>query len=314
MDVKELATKILSKPDFYIYQFKQDVFNQLEDIYRYYCQKSSWNRVINQKEIRVAGLKRTGNHAIIYWIEEQEKLSKQCCVLNNVKVNENPYRYKYQNLKYYFPQHQWAINHYKKQSQGNFILRDCLVYSYEDYSLPKIFSNHFEKKHDLYLGKALKRYDVIILRDPFNWFASRLKSNFLEVKNYHLNLQNIWLQYAKEFLGKTKYLQHNKICINYNLWVKDIDYRREIASKLDLEFTDTGINKVSSLGGGSSFDNISLDGQANKMNVETRWMHYLDDSYYKKLINNQEILEYSAKIFGNIAGTETLLKSLNVCC
>ena len=47
------------------------------------------------------------------------------------------------------------------------------------------------------------------------------------------------------------------------------------------------------------------------MEVENRWIHYFNDPCYKKLINNQEILDYSAKIFGNISGTETLLKSFN---
>ena len=309
MDPKYLVTKILNQPNFYIYKFKQKFSNELEDIYRYYFQKPLCNQVINQKEIRVAGLKRTGNHAIIFWIAEQEKPLGKYCSLNNVKVNENPYRYKYQNLSYYFPQHQWSINNYKKQARGDFISRDCLVYSYEDYSLAQIFSDKFEKKHDLYLGKSLKRYDVIILRDPFNLFASRLKSNFLAVKDSKLNLTELWLQYAKEFVGETNYLKHNKISINYNLWVKNIDYRRETANKLNIKFTDAGIKKVSSLGGGSSFEKISLDGQADKMDVENRWKYYLDDPYYKKLINNEEILEYSAKIFGKIPGTETLLKN-----
>ncbi|MDJ0744638.1 MAG: hypothetical protein QNJ32_14940 [Xenococcaceae cyanobacterium MO_167.B27] len=309
MSSKSLVTKILKQPNFYFYKFKQKVSNELEDIYRYYLQKPLWNQVINQKEIRVAGLKRTGNHAITFWVEAQEKRVGKYCSLNNVRVNENPYRHKYQNLSYYFPEHQWSINNYKKQAQGNLIPRDCLVYSYEDYSLSQIFSDKFEQKHDLYLGKSLTRYDVIILRDPFNLFASRLKSNFLEIKDSKLNLTTLWLQYAKEFVGETNYLKHNKICINYNLWVKNIDYRREIANQLNIKFTDAGIKKVSSLGGGSSFDQTSLDGEADKMNVEHRWMYYADDPYYNKLINNEEILQYSDRIFGKIPGTENLLKN-----
>lgn len=289
------------------YRIKCKTNNSLEDFYRALTEYKN-SKIINQKEIRIAGLRRTGNHAIIHWMEEQQKPDKNVCHLNNLKVNENPYRHKYQNLSYYYPQHQWAIANYKKQAKGEFLNRDCLIYSYEDYSLERVFSSYFEKKHDLYIGKTLQKYDVLIIRDPFNLLASRLKNNFLSVKSKQKNIIDLWLEYAKEYLGETTYLKHNKICINYNLWVKSKDYRQELAQKLNIKFTDAGVNKVLSFGGGSSFDGENLNGQATSMNTDSRWKYFIDDPRYLELIRNEQLLDYSQKIFGSIPGTEIFLE------
>ncbi|MGK7951238.1 MAG: hypothetical protein AB4368_21255 [Xenococcaceae cyanobacterium] len=308
MSLPSFANKIAKNPSFAIYKLKQKIENELEDIYRSVTQKNIWSKNINQKEIRIAGLRRTGNHAIISWIQAQEKLLNKGAVfhINNVVINENPYRYKYQNLCYHFPQHKWSIEQFKQQKSGNLTSKYCLIYSYEDYALAEIFSHKFEQKHDLYLGKTQDRYDLLIIRDPFNLLASRLKNNFLAVKSARSSFADLWLDYAKEYLGETNRLQHNKVCVNYNLWVNNKDYRQEIASKLNIEFTDVGIDTVHGCGGGSSFDGREFDGQANKMDVNNRWKHYLEDPTYRKLINNDRLLEYSYKIFGYIPGTEEL--------
>ena len=291
---------------FLAYRLKCQAYNNIQD-FQQILVKSNNSQIINQKEIRIAGLRRTGNHAIISWLVEQQKEKGIIYYLNNVKVNENPYRCKYQNLVYYYPQHQWAIEQYKKQAEGEFILRDCLVYSYEDYSLKQVFSDRFERKHDLYLGKTAQRYDLLILRDPFNLLASRLKNNFLSVHSRQQSFIDFWIEYAKEYLGETNYLKHNKVCINYNLWKCDRDYRQELAQKLGIDFTDAGINKVLSHGGGSSFDGKNLDGNATAMDTNNRWQHFIKDPIYRQLINNKELLDYSQQIFGYIPGTEKLL-------
>lgn len=300
-------TRIRERMHLLGYQVKCKAQNKLQDLYRTLIKRGE-DRVINQKEIRIAGLKRTGNHAIICWLKEQQKAQGTTYHLNNVKVNENPYRYKYQNLTYYYPEHQWAIEQYQKQARGELVPRDCLIYSYEDYSLPKVFSSYFEGKHNLYIGKTANRYDLLILRDPFNLLASRLKNNYLSVKSRHQSFVDLWIEYAKEYLGETNYLKHHKVCVNYNLWKSDRDYRQELASKLNIDFTDAGINKVLSHGGGSSFDGKNLDGKATEMDTKNRWQYFIDDPIYRKLINNKELLSYSQQIFGQIPGIEQLLK------
>ena len=289
------------------YQIKCQINNEIEDFQRTLKAKKDSNiKIINQQDIRIAGLRRTGSHAIISWIVEQKKQQGSILHLNNLKVDRNPYRYKGQNLIYYHPEHKWAIEQYKKQGKGNFIPRDCLIYSYEDYPLERIFTQYFENRHDLYLGKTKQRYDLLIIRDPFNLLASRLKNNFLPVKSKQYSFVDLWIQYAKEYLGETNYLKHNKVCVNYNSWTNSLEYRRELAQKLDIEFSDVGINKVHGCGGGSSFDGTRMDGRADQMRVTDRWKHFVNNQSYREVFKNQELLEYSKKIFGHIQGTEVL--------
>ncbi|MGD1702176.1 hypothetical protein [Dapis sp. BLCC M229] len=55
----------------------------------------------------------------------------------------------------------------------------------------------------------------------------------------------------KEYLEEINYLKHNKIYINYNQWFADVEYRRKIPEKLQMEFFDAGIDRVTGFGGGS---------------------------------------------------------------
>ena len=263
--------------------------------------------IINQKEIRFVGLRRTGNHAVINWIAQQEPGKVQH--LNNLIPAENPFRYKYEHLRDYYPDHGKQAERYRQEAIGNFVKKDCLIYSYEDFSLPQIASKSFERKHDIYLGKTGKRYDILLLRDPFNLIASRLKSEMMGVRAKSQNVVELWIDYAKEFLGETNYLKLNKVCVNYNRWAGDQDYRREIAEQLELEFSDRGLYEVRKLGGGSSFDGVKFDGDARKMDVLNRWKKFKDDPAYRQLVNNGELIAYSEKIFGHLPGTEELRKN-----
>ncbi|MGB7272584.1 MAG: hypothetical protein WBC69_04760, partial [Geitlerinemataceae cyanobacterium] len=72
-----------------------------EDLLGFIKNKHLYSSIINQKEIRVVGLKRTGNHAILKWVKSQETGVVEH--LNNVKPNENPFRDKYEHLRDCYP-------------------------------------------------------------------------------------------------------------------------------------------------------------------------------------------------------------------
>ncbi|WP_293138717.1 hypothetical protein [Okeania sp. SIO3I5] len=244
---KSLIVKALRKNSKIFYQSQRFLKDNLKDFMIMITKQQILSEVVNQKEIRVIGMRRTGNHAIINWIKNQEIGNIE--FLNDLKVNRNALRHSYENLSENYP----------------FLKKDCLIRSYEDYSLQEITNWLLESKHDLYFGKSGTRYDVLIIRDPFNLLASRFKhrlqrekndldstescygNNFLFVRSPHQKVSDLSLNYAKEDLGETSYIQkHNKICINYNQWFTDVDYRQQIAEKLQLKFSDTGIDKVSS--------------------------------------------------------------------
>ncbi|NEP03880.1 MAG: hypothetical protein F6K25_09825 [Okeania sp. SIO2G4] len=306
---KSNIVKALKKPNLALKKGKRFVAHNLEDVIRIITQQHKLSEIVNQKEIRVAGMKRSGNHAIINWVKSQQ--NGDVGFINNVLANQNPYRYKYENLRDKFPEHKWAIEHNRQQAKGNFIKRDCLIYSYEYFPLEQIANDKFERNHDIYLGKSATRYDILIIRDPFNLLASRLKISskvayFLSVNSPNKTMIDLWLDYAKEYLGETNYLKHNKVCVNYNQWFADVEYRRNIADKLQMEFSDAGIDMVTSFGGGSSFEGKEFDGKATSMDVLNRWRKVVDNPQYKKFFN-REIFEYSERIFGHIPGTESLM-------
>ena len=267
-----------------------------EDLWRTIARKPLDLTIVNQKELRVVGLKRTGNHAVLKWIKSQQ--SGVIEHLNNVRPNENPFRDKYEHLQDNYPEHQGVIDRLRSQARGELVPKDCLICSYEDWELSKIATKNFEAKHDLYVGKSAERYDLLILRDPFNLIASRLKHSKMQIQLGRQTIVDLWVDYAREFLGETQYLQHRKVCINYNRWFQDVEYRRYLADLLKLDFTDAGIDKMTYHGGGSSFEGRELDGQATQLKVLDRWQSFKDDSVYQKLIADDRIWYYFETIFG----------------
>ena len=278
---------------------KRDLVYDAWDFWRTLTQKDQLEKVINQREIRFIGLKRSGNHAVLNWIRAQEQ---DHYFLNSVGVSTSPFRH----FHLHFPH-----KGFREEAWGNFKTKNCFLYSYEDHSIAKITEPKYEKKHDLYVGKTSHRYDVLLLRDPFNLMASRLKKGLLSVKTKGMSPADMWIEYAKEFLGETSYLSNNKVVINYNLWFSDISYRRKISAALNLDFSDAGLNYVSSYGGGSSFEKQNFTGNAQQMDVTNRWKLFLDNDEFLKLIKNDELLHYSEKIFGKLPDTELIYLGAN---
>lgn len=260
--------------------------------------------IVNKHEIKVVGLKRSGNHAIINWILSQ--CSGEKLFLNNVTPQKNP-------TKTFCPEH--GVGKIKPDKKE----RDWLIYSYEDCYLDEINSPKLVKNHDHWLGKSEKCFTLLILRDPFNLFASRMSwegeedritLNF-EGKLGKKVLIGLWKSYAREYLGQTHYLKDKVIVVNYNRWFSDKNYRTELAEKLGLEFTDKDFRKVSTAGGGSSFDKIKYDGYADKMRVFDRWRAFACDPSYLSVFTDRELISLAHEVFGPIPGTEKLIDIIN---
>jgi hypothetical protein len=266
--------------------------------------KTDSRKIINQMEFRFAGLSRSGNHAVIDWLLSQCKGKK--IFLNSIKrCDANPYF----SIDYTTPDISKEIN--------NLSPKKCLVYSYENFELKDIFSENFEKNHDAYLGKSLDRYDTLLLRDAFNFFASFIAGETANHLSWHLNhdkkslqkdikkQKRLWKAYAREYLGETNFLKHNKTIINYNQWFTDKKYRQELAKKFSLKFNDKSLNTVSMV---SSFEKNMVYGKtgARKMKVLERWKNLVHNALYRDIFADRELVELSIKIFGKIPGAEIL--------
>lgn len=322
MSLAKLSShKVRKKLGYLFRRSLQKAHHALEDYSRSLAYDASNQSTVNEREIRVIGLRRSGNHAIINWIGKQAK--ENSIFINHVKPIENPYRNQYENSLVrgemanegadwkYRPLDWWA-----KERQGDFSYKDCLIYSYEDQELERVAHRVFESKREIYLGKSARRFDVIVMRDPFNLFASRLQTkpredgrNFdmLEVYSRRYSLPQLWITYAKECLGETSFLSGEKVFINYNRWFLDKSYRESIAAELNLDFSDEGLNDISKSGRGSSFDGDRYIGEAYKMDVLNRWKSYVDNPKYLSLIKTEGVLHYARKLFGDLPGTDAVM-------
>lgn len=208
-------------------------------------------RVSFETRILFWGIQRSGNHGIINWVLEQFDDSK--IFINDQKFGEK-------------------VDHEKvKLAWEKVKSRDSqrlLLVSFENYDISLLNQEKYlqgcKNLDESLFGESLDTINIIILRDPFNmWVSNRPPKN--EPQD-----PGLWKTYAREFLDETNFLPR-KICINFDKWFLDADYRKSISDLLGVTFSDKGLNKVSSHGGGSNFDKTNFDGKAQKMRVLNRW-------------------------------------------
>ena len=159
-------------------------------------------------------------------------------------------------------------------------------------------------------GAWTRKRRVLILRDPFNLFASRLH---LARQRPHVKLSqglfqrgaegtrrllDLWKTHAREFLGHTHVLGEETIRINYNRWNTEVGYRKTVSEQLGRPFHDREKETVPPFGYGSSFDGMRCDQNASRMKVFARWEELQDDTDYRALLADGELWELATEIFG----------------
>lgn len=256
---------------------------------------------VNHNEIRVIGMSRSGNHAILQWLIAQMK--GRVCFLNCVEGKYNPF----------WTAHEmddgasYIVNYPDfdlfAEMRCEWSRKDYFIYSHEDCYLRNACSEDFARQHDEFVGPSKRCVDILILRDPFNLFASRMRSLRHSV-SMHI-ARRIWKQHAKEFLGKSRLLRYKPLFISFNEWSLSPEYRKGISDIIGLEFSDEKFQCITPCHGGSSFDGLLYDGQAEKMKVRERWRYYQDDPGYRSIFDD-EMFALSKEIFGHIPGTEAL--------
>jgi len=119
--------------------------------------------------------------------------------------------------------------------------------------------------------------NVLILRDPVNLFASRIRKAFLldhpayprENGAAMGRVIELWKSHAREFLGLTNQLG-NRVSVSFNAWFSSEDYRTSLGEALGLAASGEAFAGVADTGGGSSFDGTLMDGQSQSMDVLDR--------------------------------------------
>jgi hypothetical protein len=245
------------------------------------------------KQIRIYAMKRSGHHAIINWICRQ--------IDNSFDIQKN-YFEKWNKKNFILFSNDVLsskeVKKYLKNSIDYSAVNACIwIYNIEEETIENSISKlNFLKK--ICPFDMENTTEIIVLRDAFNLFASRDKNSGYEMRvNCEYSINNflkIWKNHAKEFLRITKILK-NPIGINYNEWFTNRDYRAHLCEKININFNDNGINDVTFFGGGSSFDHVKHDKNAQKMDVLNRYKNISSFPFFDK-----ETIELNKLLFPNI--------------
>jgi hypothetical protein len=259
----------------------------------------------NAQELQVFGLRRSGNHAVIAWIAQQ--YNNPIVFLNNARPFQDPF------TTYLMGRVPNALPVRKLNAEETETLRrqpkNLLLLSYEDVNIRRLAKVDLLPDRQAWLGNSGSQHRILLLRDFYNWIASRVrlfenKGRATEDLVPKIEAQiRLWIMYAREFVEETKHLgDHDTVPVRFDRWSNDDAYRLEILRRLNIPVLNNACSVVPRAGGGSSFDGTRFSGSAEEMDVLNRW-RYLEAPEHGALLcllsqRRREIEEYNQKIFG----------------
>jgi len=230
-------------------------------------------------------------------------------------------------LKKYIPKWLWRWVHFDRMSQAIALIgsddvsqklpftlfpQDCstpdhLVLGLENQQpsiLPAPIIKLMRSIKQIYDVSNTSIHTLVIVRDPINQAASFLKLSDTDTRNIitAARFSEVWCEYAQEVLENSNYLGSNseKTSIIYDKWFQDQSYRKSLAHQMGLSGSEFGINRISTDGGGSSFDRREFDGNAEKMRVLERWHYYQKDGLFLEMIGDKRLRGLRKEIFGKM--------------
>lgn len=271
------------------------IFPELDALSRKF-KKLTNSKVRAQKLVHFCGLKRSGLHAVSFWLlghqashafinnKPLKQTGEGSLMVRTVQTSPLPVP-----VQIGDPVRICKDHHEQAMALPTDV--DLLVVLFQSQHLW-----HLQTHEPLVSGvEATEAQKILLLRDPFNWAASYMQ------KSQHPSdvdvWPDMWKEYAKEFIGLTNYLP-GKVSINYNHWFVDQTYRQTVSKSLGLEFTDQALNVVTSHAGGSSFDQTSFNLSAQAMAVMERWKNFRENqSYVTAFKKRLDIVELAEQIF-----------------
>jgi hypothetical protein len=261
---------------------------------------------INEIELRIAALRRSGSHAVAQWLLGQ--LPGDGCFLDNCTPGESPF------ASCYLPDSVGVgIDLVRERAEpGRPAPKAFLLHNYEGKDLARVFCAEAEAAHDGWVGASARRVDLLVLRDPWNNLASLLR--WARGGVHPIAEASVaaaarrFKDYAREVLGETRLLRHEPTFVLFNRWIAEPEYREALAVRLGLPFTDAGIDEVARWGPtawGDSFDGLAFDGRAREMALAERFRWCAGDPFYRGLFD-AELVELAERVFGPIPGTEEI--------
>lgn len=248
--------------------------------------------------IRLSGMKRCGNHAVIQWLLSQ--MQGTVCFRNNVRnhlalgnrgcdpieaLNTGPRK---------------AVRLDAPE------VKDWFLCSFEDHDPAEVFAPGLEKRYSEFLQQPVRRHvHGIVLRDVFNYAASRLRSEKngamrgdfkLAHPEERRRLFDLWKAHARCFLDFQDSDSADKLAVSYNAWLLDPMHRQAVCERLGIPLLDDDARHVvTGWGGGSSF--CGMRREADEAYLE-RWRHLADHEAFRAALQDEELMMLNGAIFG----------------
>ena len=250
-------------------------------------------RSIEYKNIYfVLSLKRTAHHAISNWLCQQTK--NDSIAWTQVTSPRNETKLLPADRARYYNGSSPSIN-YGPRCRLNFedmqysFVHNCII-STESFGY--VENNLFLLEDILKLDiLALNPYIIINNRDFFNWAASYFKNAvkfpIRKSKDFFDNryrMRRVWKEFIRESLCPNVLKEYNVVDLNFTKWFSDKTYRCDLCDRLDLDFTDNGLNEATSP---SSFDDLEYNDRAQQMDVLHRYPYILSLEGEKKVIEGK---------------------------
>ena len=232
-------------------------------------------------------MKRSGHHAFMNWLCEQN---------GNIKFINNAIE-GWKDKEYRQPAHSGG----KTVVYGN---GTDLCVNVEDFDIAD-YQRYGMDKFNIHQNSSVK--EIVFVRDFKNWLSSCLKR-----REYKYPHNDVYTSLDQQFKNDRKEVKpsriklyerqlalfesnpQNFILVSYDKWLNDIDYRKEVAEKLELNFTDKGKDKMSSYGKGSSFTQMNVQ-DVSKLDTSNRYKLFEGDPEYQKLMDKYSRLNQKSE-------------------
>jgi len=180
----------------------------------------------NDLEIRIFGLRRSGNHAVINWIGAQapsmphyfDKAPGDGADPFGKKASSTAQDSEISNIWY-------PHKHYKEDSPEKRIYikthKKILMYSYEEVDIKQLEIREIPHNREKVVGKSKRQIDILILRDFVNWAASKI---FIPSHRVSYKHKHSWQDLTEDRFDRNRnaYPFFNY----YDGWQKDAAYIR----------------------------------------------------------------------------------------
>jgi len=233
--------------------------------------------------LRVFGMRRSGNHAILSWLQRNAPRGRSV-FLNNCKPGTDPLH----SSRGIEVNGKHASQKLAKRDLPK-VTRDAgdgalLLVSYEDtspaeFGISRLPSGGF--------NETLFSHNVLIYRSFLNWSASLLKkvqanSGYTLVRRNGIVLRT--MDSYIRLLGLVRQAQElGLVAICYDRWMRSSEYRGELLQQIGLVAQDNSLGEVQSYGGGSSFQKQARS--ASELQTDTRWQQMQGDAEYQALLH-----------------------------